>query len=326
MNAEKMIKSEAKRALSGNWPAALTSYFIMILVPIITALVAVAAFAVLGEEKTNEIISNEPVRAILFVVLNIAAVAVLVLLSPLYPGFVRAYSSAAEGKEISVADVFFFFDDRRQYKNAVSFMSGLLVKCLGIIVVCNAPALAIAAYSGDDDTLLTISGVLAAIGIIASLLWMHRFRFSVMLFSYYGYDGVSAAQTGARIAKTGTVKLLRLTLTFVPWLLTAFFGIPMLYVFPYMSCAGFVSAKYLISGYREGLAAQQQPEFAAPAITPDKAPVADTAAPAITLDKAPVADTAAPALTLDKAPVADTAAPALTLEKAEAQTDTVTQQ
>ena len=294
MNPEKMVKDEAKRALSENWITALLSVSLLLLVPIVAVLISSAAYSVLGETKTEELLSIEPLKAVFFVVLNIAAVAAIVLLSPVYTGFTRAYAMIADGKQPEASEIFYFFDDRRRYKEAVAFMSGLLVKCLGILVVCEAAAIAVFVCADGSDILLGLCVTLAIIGLIAAFLWFHRFAFSVMLFSYYDYDGVSASQTGAQVAKTETGKLIRLTVSFILWLLFTFLVIPIFYVYPYMTCAYFVSTKYLIASYREAEAKLT------PVTAPEAAPVAE-----LTLEKAPEQSaTQAPAVTLEKAPEA----------------------
>ena len=284
MNAEKMIKVEAKKALSEKWVQALLSLFLVIFIPIITALIAASAYAVLGETEVSDLFSKEPVKAALFVVLNAASVAVLILLSPLYTGFARVFSKAAHGEEIDAADLFWFFDSRQRYKNAVAFMAGLLVKCLGITVACEVAALVVAFVGVDSDAIMGAAIVLAVIGLIAAFLLFHRFAFSVALFSYYDYDGVTAAQTGARIAKTGTGKLIKLTLSFIPWLLLTYFVVPLLYVYPYMTCAYFVSAKYLISDYLEREKAKPEPLTASSAAAPETH-LPPVQANAVTLEK-----------------------------------------
>ena len=264
MSAEKMIKTEAKKMLVGKWPAALVAVFVLMFLPMISGLIVIAAYGVLGESELVSVFSEEPIKAVLFAVLNLAAVAALVLLSPVYNGFARLYSSAASGKDADISDVFYFFENNRRYKNAVVFMSGLLVKTLGILLVCEAAAIVAAVMSGDSETIKKVAVALAIVGLVPAFLWLHRFAFSMMLFSYYDYDPVSAAKTGAEIARGGTGRLMMLSVKYAPWMLSTFFVVPFLYVFPYMTCAYFVSAKYLIGDYLQKKVSEK--------LTPDNTP------------------------------------------------------
>lgn len=249
MNAEKMIKNEAKNALTGKWVIAITSLFILLFVPIIVMLIITSAYSVLGESSVEELFSQSAVKLVLFVFLHAAGVAALLLLSPIFPGFVRVYSSAACGKETSMSEVFHFFESKQLYRSAIAFMSGLLVKSAGIIIACEAAALVAAFVGSDTDDLDFVIIGFAILGVIGAFLWFHRFAFQTMLFSYYDYDSATAAKIGSQIAAKNTGKLIKLTATFIPWLLLTYLVVPFLYVFPYMTCAYFVSIKYITADY-----------------------------------------------------------------------------
>ncbi len=255
MSAEKMIKKEAKAMLSKNWPSAVMALLVLIFIPMISGIAVLTAYDFLGESDVSSILHNEPVRAVMFVLLHILAVVSLVLLSPLYNGFVRFYSKAACGGDAEMSDVFHFFESKQLYKSAVIYMAGVLVRCLGILLVCEAPAIAVAAISADDiydnGGLQFIVISLAVIGFICNFLWLHRFALQMMLFSHYDYDGVSAAKEGMLAAKGNIGKLIKLSFSFILWMLSTFFIVPLLYVCPYMTCSYFVSAKYIIANYLE---------------------------------------------------------------------------
>ncbi len=258
MNAEKMIKTEAKQVLSGKWTAAVMAVFILLFMPIIAAMILMAAYSVLGESEISDVLQNEPVKMAVFAALHVAAIVAFLLLSPIFTGFARFYSRAAAREDADLIDVFYFFENGSKYKRAIAFMSGLLVKCVGILVVCEAAAVTVAAVAHDNDVTIMAAISLAIVGAVAAFLWFHRFAFQVMLFSYKDYDAASAAKTGAQIASGNTGKLIKLTVSFVPWLLLMFFVVPFLYVYPYMTCSYFVSVKYIVSDYFEKQKAREQ--------------------------------------------------------------------
>ena len=255
MNAEKIVKTEAKKMLSSKWPTAIFSTLELLFVPIISMVVMFMAYSILDDtESVAQALSASPVSAVLFVVFHLAAVLALILLSPTYAGFVRIFSGIAEGKEVDAADLFYFFNDKSKYKSAVKFMTGVIVKCFGILLLCNIVGIVLVAMS-DSETggeILTGVGIgFVIIGTVIAFLIIHRFAFSVMLFSYYDYDSESAVSFGAKVAKGNTQKLINLTVSFIPWLLLTFFVVPFVYVYPYMTCSYFVSVKYLIQQYKE---------------------------------------------------------------------------
>lgn len=256
MNAEKFVKNQAKKMLSANWVMAILSTMELLFVPIISLFIIFIAYSIFDNEDKGliENLSGSPVNIALFVVLHIAAVLALILLSPAYTGFVRIFSGIADGKNIDPNELFYFFDNKSRYKNAVKFMTGLIMKSFGITVLCNIVGIVLASMSGTDTTENISAGFGIAfliIGTITAFLIIHRFAFSVMLFSYYDYDSENAVSFGAKVAKGNTQKLINLTASFIPWLLFTFFVVPSIYVYPYMTCSYFVSAKYIIEQYRE---------------------------------------------------------------------------
>ena len=255
MNAENFIKNEAKKMLSGKWPIAFLSTLELLFLPIISILILMMAYSVAGDgEKIADALSGSSVNMVLFVVFHVAAVLALLLLSPVCAGFVRIFSGIADGKDVDPADLFYFFEDKSKYKNAVKFMTGVIVKCFGIFLLCSIVGIMLVSMSDEvsGGSISVVPGVVfLIIGVIIAFLLIHRFAFSVMLFSYYDYDPENAVSFGAKVAKGNTQKLINLTVSFVPWLLLTFFVVPFVYVYPYMTCSYFVSAKYLIQQYKE---------------------------------------------------------------------------
>lgn len=308
MSAEKMVKNEARAKLSGKWAAAEAAFMTLLLVPIIVTLAVVTAYGILGETEVREIMTGAPLKAVFFVILHVAAVAALVLLSPLYNGFVRFFAKTACGEDADMSDVFWFFESKQRYKSAVVYMAGVLVRCLGMIIACEAPAIVVFVLSQGDDSMMFIAITLAILGAVGAFVWLHRFALQMMLFSYYDYDGASAAMHGMRAAKGNIGKLLMLTVTFAPWLLSTYFVVPLLYVGPYMTCAYFVSAKYILSGYLEALSTAQEVSVESTAAPIEQ--TNETAQGAVVLDKEPAEQTnetaAQGSVVLDKAPVEQT--------------------
>lgn len=273
MSAEKMIKSEAKRALSGNWVGAVTVLFVSVMVPVMSALIIAAAYTIVGDGEVGELLKEHTVGAFVFVGLNLAAVAALLLLLPIWCGVIRFFGKAAAGEEAEVLDVFYFIESASRYKKAVAFMAGLAVKCLAILIVCTLPAIAIAVIGENDDVMIVLAIILAAVGVILAFLWAHRFAFSAVLFSYKDYDPSSAVKTGAAVAKGNTGKLVKLTVSAIPWYLSLFLIVPFMYAIPYLLCAYNVSIKYIVNDYFEQINNTAPMNMDVPQVQTDPVPV-----------------------------------------------------
>ena len=255
LNAEKMIKEEARGRLTHKWPIAVFSTLELLFVAVVPLLILVLAYSI-PEEDVSIIddFSKTPIKAVLFFIFHLAAVLSFVSLSPVYTGFVRIFSGIAEGKDVDPGDIFYFFYDKERYRNAVRFLTVLIMKCFGLIVMFNIVGLFLTAMSQADsgsEVLLNVGVVFIAIGLIGSFLCMHRYAFSVMLFSYYDYSPENAALFGARAAKGNIGKLIKLTGSFIWLILLTFFVVPFVYVYPFMTCSYFVSVKYILKQFKE---------------------------------------------------------------------------
>ncbi len=255
MNPEKMIRTEAKRALQNNWSEAVTVLVILLLIPLGVIALLFLAYYVIGDIEVENLLSESPIRAVLFVLIHVAAVAVMLLLSPLYTGFIRYFGKIAHKREVSVSEIFHFFEDGNMYKKSVSFMSVVLIKCFGILLACESLTFICVFLSKESgDVFGYASVVFGILGAVAAFLIMHRFNLGVMLFSYCDFDGITATKTGAAMTKNNIGKLLKLTAVFFPWILVIpFLGVPIMYVIPYATCSHMVSMKYISDNYFQNI-------------------------------------------------------------------------
>lgn len=252
MNAEKFVKKEAKSALSGNWGVAVFSVLVLLFIPIVAFVIAEMSFVSLGDAETiTEGIKASPINAALFFFFNIAAIVAFVLLSPLYNGFVRIFTSIADKKKTDPFDLFYFFESKKKYIDTLSFMVGVILKGLAILCLCEIIPVGVFIISDGEDAMVIFGILLAFVGAIVAFCIIHRFNFRVVLYSYYDYSGEDAARFGSQIAKRNTSNLVKLSGSFIPNLLLTFFVVPIIYIYPYMTCSYMLSTKYLIDSYKE---------------------------------------------------------------------------
>lgn len=262
MNAEKFIKNEAKQSLSnGNRVKAITAVFVAYLIPVISLLVFDIAYTMssVDYEFSVDMLTESPLLLVFFIVFQLIAVVSFVLLSPIFNGYARLFCSVADKKEADIADIFYFFDTKGKYVGSVRFMLNIFVRSIVIIFFCIVPGIAVytGAYyvyhknfarSADLGTFNALSGIaiiLIIIGVIVAVCILHRYLFAISLYSYYGYDELNSFRVGAEVAKKHTVSLIKLTVSFIPWILLTVFVVPFVYVYPYMTASYFVSVKYL---------------------------------------------------------------------------------
>lgn len=266
MSAERFVKEEAKATLrKENWVKSVVAVLMISIIPIVGFLVAEMGYALAsGEEDFSfEALTESPLSAIFFVVFQLIAVVAVVLLSPLVAGCAKMFYGLAEKREAEISDIFYFFDTKGKYISAVRFMLGIIVKGIIVFMLCLLPAAIVFFISSSiyrssfarTDAVVTlgalgiVSVILVIVGAIAALCIMHRYLFSLALYAYYGYDEKQSAEVGARVARKYSMSLVKLTFSFIPWILLLFFVVPFLYVFPYMFCSYSVSVKYLFQSY-----------------------------------------------------------------------------
>ena len=132
MNIERMIKTEAKKRLSGNWPIAFFSVLNLLFIPILSLLLISMAYVVVGEDNdVAKALSDSPQTAALFVLFHVVGVAAVIFLSPLYTGFVRIYSSIANGKTVDPSDLIYFFETPSRYKKGDFYSVLICWACFG---------------------------------------------------------------------------------------------------------------------------------------------------------------------------------------------------
>ncbi len=256
MNAEKFVKQEAKKKLNGSWVRAVAGLLTALLVPLIAVLIMEIAFSFLNVSDGTGFTDY----MVFFLLFMAIAVAEIILFLPIVNGLIRMYCSLADKGTADVNDIFYFFETKRRYFAALRLSLTVFFRCVVAAIVCMVPASVCAAVSeyiyqksfarSDDLTLVrtldVCTVILIILGIAALVVFALRYLFSLSLFSYYGYSPEQSLNAGAAAAKRGNKSLVRLTASFIPWILLLFFVVPFLYVLPYMLCAYAVSVKYLL--------------------------------------------------------------------------------
>ncbi len=261
MNVEKFIKNEAKESLKGNWYKSILAVFLLLTVPLLVFVVIEMAYSMLGDtESVSEALKSSTLSAVFFVTFNLLAVACCLAMSPIYMGFTKFFSRIAADKKSDVSDLFYYFNSKENYIDSFKFITNIIVRYVLILIVCVLPALCVygSAEDSDDSFITGVSAVLGFCGLVIWFLFVHRYAFAVMLYTHYGKSAKESMQTGAAIAKKGAKQLRKLSLSFTGWLLLNYLVLQFVYLYPYMTCSYFVSAKYLIEQHEKETALYAQ--------------------------------------------------------------------
>lgn len=259
MNVEKYIKSEAKASLKGNWLKAITALFTSVLVFLAVLLVIVSAFEIMGDyDDFASAASAEPVRLVFFVLFHLLAVAGLILLSPVFAGGARVTASVAKDNTSDIGDVFHYFSSGDLYKDCVKFMTRIIVSFVVVLILFELPCLGGFILFKDESYADVIVSLLGLLGFCGAFLFSLRNMFAI----YFYTEGAASSESfgkGAAVARGNVGKLVKLTFSYIGWLISLFLIIPFIYVIPYMQCAYFISVKYLAEQYDKAHAVSSQP-------------------------------------------------------------------
>ncbi len=249
MNVEKFVKNEAKAALKGNWIKAITALFTELLVVLAVLLVIESAFEIMGDyDDFGTAAAENPVKLVFFILFHLLGVGGLLLLSPMFAGYVKIMCSLAKDKKSKIDDMFLYFSSGDIYKDCVKFMTRIIVSCVAVLILFELPCLGGYLLFEDRDYADIIVAVLGLLGVLGAYLFSLRYTFALMLYT----DGLSINESfekGAAVSKGNVTKLVKLTFSFIGWIISYILVVPCLYAVPYISCAHFISAKYLLEQY-----------------------------------------------------------------------------
>lgn len=161
----------------------------------------------------------------------------------------------------SISVIFRYFSCKNLYLKAISFKFNLFLRCFFRFVVCLLPAVImffivgeltifsnISALSRTNIFLLYLSVLFLFIcGLLAFGLIILRFFLASYFFILDDHiSGIKCIDESYKKMKGKCFGLVRLLITFIPWMLSCFFILPILYVYPYLQISLANFAKWLM--------------------------------------------------------------------------------
>ncbi len=236
MTYTKLLKSQAKRQLSGNWVCAAAGVLVLAAAGILCSCVFdLLVFAVNSLPRVTDGVYN-----LLYAASEILCLSLIWLLSPFLLGYLRLCYGIAENKKTEFCDMFYYFSDRRLYRGALGVSFGFIWRfacffAAGSVLtgaLCGiALSLSLAAdlISAIYDFLFYLTAVLAV---------LFTLRYTLAAFVFFENEDFSRAlcfRFARKIRKLQKKSILRLILSFFPWYLLLFFVLPIMYIFPYVT-------------------------------------------------------------------------------------------
>lgn len=254
MKAEVMVKEQARKILkNGNWCSAVVTFFVLLSVLCFSIIISELVYIFQPDENID--LSNMFIVGILFI-FEIAAVAFIVFLSPVYTGVIRYYNLLAYNKEADISQVFYYLTKER-YFQTLSFNISLMGRYIAHGIVSFIPSILCGGAAGVLSNMYPgslASSVMIILNVFISftcLVLFYAVTRKYFMASYlfvnddiniYRKDCVKASKI---LMRNNTVRPVKLLISFIPWFLLCFFVFPLIYVVPYYNQAKSLSSRWI---------------------------------------------------------------------------------
>lgn len=266
MNLNQRIRAEARGRLRGNWGPALGLTGILIAGHFVIALLAELGYYLTGLMTSFGMMDFAGAAkagalqlAGFFLVPVVCAMLALLLLAPLWLGFVRWLSFLARGERLDAEAVFGYYLPAN-YGAALRFSCAFFLRIAGWAALCLLPGAATAGIAVLAENGLfslpaaianlfdVLGGMLELGGVILFFNRVLQYFAAPFLFVTRGTVSESIAFS-IRVMNGYKSSMLRLLLSFFGWALLCVFAFPLIYVLPYMTEALLVAAKWIVYNY-----------------------------------------------------------------------------
>ena len=257
MKTEKIIRSQAKESLKGNWTAAVSGVFVLLGALILLVIFYSMLLSLTGIISGDELKSGS--ETALIIILSSTFILAFAL-SPFKNGYFRLCYNIATDRSDGLRDIFYFFSGIKLYFKALQFNIIIMLKRILFSVIGFIPYILFAtikyllfltATDGMtkqffDTSEAVIICLCVTITIIISI------RLFIPEFVFVDNYEANVFSISNVITKKHLKDYYRLVSTFLFWILLCFFVLPGLYVIPYFTTSLGTTSKWLINLYKEG--------------------------------------------------------------------------
>lgn len=185
--------------------------------------------------------------------------------SPIALGALRAIWQQMLENKTEVLNVFYYFGNYNLYKKALKFVFFLMLRLIGIFVVCFIPGVLIDVISSEwihtsfdltmplwISNLSFISSIFYFIGGLIGVIVSIRFYISPFLFIINDdMDPLEIIHLSSVVSKDNSWEFFVLILSFVLWFAFGIFIFPLIIVYPYFLTCYMVHCRFAIAQYNK---------------------------------------------------------------------------
>lgn len=243
-----IVRSQARKTLKGNYVAAVSAFVILLLpIYIVMGLNAIVeAFLLQG-------INDQVLLGILAIaIMTPLTVVTVVLLSPLFNGYIRLFYQAALTQEFRMSELFYYFENGRYLKTLLLNLAYLVRMMLPAILFFLPVFLYhIFCFSYMQSFVGTVlykdfAFILTIMSAILLILYSLKYFLVFTLYSTNEQmDNRELLRASRAIMKEQKQSAAQLIFSFTPWFLLCLLILPMLYVIPYFTQSLCIGAKWM---------------------------------------------------------------------------------
>lgn len=264
MTAEKKIKIQANKALTGNWPAATGAVFLALCLILFITIPGDIVFIIIEEliyklaeifEPASLLVDNIYLIYAMFV--PVASFIPLFLISPLLTGVLKYFYSLAKNSDADFSEVFSYFG--KKYPRVLSLNLSVFLRCFFRIFLplvpyyVNHAIMDAITYSKEslafwDIMWYAVSYALLLVGIFVAVALSTKYFLSFFLFfEDESLGNREIATLSKKSMKSFGKNIFKLSLSMSPWIIICITVIPLIFVLPYILTSVSISAKWIIA-------------------------------------------------------------------------------
>lgn len=253
MKTEIIIKNQARKSLSGNWiPIIAASSVVCIALILFMNIVSMFAFTFnLVDLNTYEIADK---NKMFYVIIASVIEMCFVFVSPIINGVIKMAANVVLNEKTEITDMFYFFKGINRYLKTLLINLALFVIYNVITGVLNAYLYASGALNAglDSGLKLDLTSAILVLSMVVTVIVKILFFFIVIYYplSYYALDDSKPVSSYVfRLIPFSLRHLgsaIKLTISFLGWILLCFFVVPAIYVLPYYLVSAVNSTRWLV--------------------------------------------------------------------------------
>lgn len=249
MSIESTLKKQSKAILAkNNWAKSIVGFLCVSTMFCLLYIIICIASLFMGEDFTT--VTENPVNMALVFGISMIGLVVVILLSPIYTGYMKFIYECKNSKTGDIQNIFYYFA-KGKYMDTIQLNLLLAVIHTLFLIICFAPgvvSLICAEIMPEYETVFQIVAVwLVIIGAIAYFLISRLYVMTQYLYvADFNYrKEKDLIKASLYMVKKNYSKIINLYISYILWSLMCYFVIPVVFVYPYFKHTAVLSYSYI---------------------------------------------------------------------------------